>query len=768
MQGWMIGTVTGISLMAWMPTLPGTLGLSLLLAGLIASLVLRRFSRQPGLFLLAGLLSGIIYASLWGERLQERLAYVPKQGVSLELAGHVASPPQVRAYSRGVERQRFVFYSEDYPDCPFLLSYYGEQAIFAGQHLTLEARLKPPWGLANPGGFNFQTWLTQNRFCATGYVRDRSLEITRINSPELPLHQRLRQQVYNTLERVETSPVVRGLLLALVLGDRSQIPAPYWRLIRDTGLSHLFVISGLHVGLVAGFGFTLGAALARVPVVRGLPMAFYWLPRCLAMLAAVLFSGMAGFALPTQRALLMLLSLQAASLNYRRINARRSVLLALFLISVFDPLCTLNPGFWLSFTAVGLIFVLLSVWKQLPRWRQLLQIQCALSLGMGVFSSFWFGGLSLVSPLANLCMVPIVSIAIVPLCLISVLLLLVSPAHAGAAMTPLEWFIQLLPAPQAYLDILQNHLWLQVSPGAVAICLAGLATLLLMARPRVFRWHLLVLLLPLLLPVWTGYRQARLGPDDMAVTVLDVGQGLAVLVQSRDFAMLYDTGGGDSEAPNIASSVIYPFLQQQNQLQLNSLVISHGDRDHASGANFLLDKLSIGELWYGEHALDDGAITQRPCQRGHQIRHGPLLIRQLHPQVSDINNSSNDRSCVLLLDFFGFRVLLPGDISSEVEMELVREFGGTLQADLLIVPHHGSATSSSGPFIRAVAPQIAVVSAGFLNRFGHPRASVTERYTRYDTRLLNTAEGGAVSAWIERGELVEIQAWRTARRFYWQ
>ena len=755
----MIGVVAGIAALAWTPWLPPW---EWLIA--VAALCRWLLRWRIGTLWVLGLLCGCAYGDWWSARLPQPELPRVGQAELRQLRGWVMEPPQLRQFSEGGQRQRFAFVADSGLDCRALLSYYGEVPLRAGQRWQFEVRLKPVWGLANPGSFNYQVWLTRNRFCATGYVRDKSMRRLEGRETPVPRHQLWRQHLHSGIQDLPLSELGRGLVLALTLGDRSQIPAASWDWIRKLGLGHLLVISGLHVGLVAGFGFYAGWLLCRVPGLQRIPLASHRLPRYCAMAVAALFSALAGFSLPTQRALATLVAVQLASLWQRRLSGRRALLLALLLVSLIDPLCTHSPGFWLSFGAVALILYLLHLWRGTPRWRMAVQMQCLLAAATGLLGSLWFGGLSLVAPLANLLAVPLVCFVMVPLCLLAALFLPGLPAWSG-------WLLQWVDGMAAWFARTQQPgfpgselVWQQLQPLPLGLLLA-LSGLLLLTLAWRQPWAWLSLLL--LVPVLYSHRAEPVADGDLKLMVLDVGQGLSVVVRTAQYTMVYDTGAGDPSGPNMASSVVVPYLRRQGIDRIDTLVISHGDRDHAGGVYTLVDSLTVGELWYGDRPFAV-AVPQRPCRRGGRSSFGALEIRQYHPAELVGTEKSNDRSCVLMLNHLGYRILLPGDISKFVERELLlANAGRELSADLLLVPHHGSLTSSSSLFVRKVAPALAVVSAGFLNRFGHPHPIVRKRYLALNSALFNTASDGAVEIWVRNGELFRVRAQRQHRPPHW-
>jgi competence protein ComEC len=758
----MMGTVVGIVALVWMPAAAISAGIATGLL-IIVLLVFLRLPRKITRFG-AGMIVGAVYAALWINNLSSdllKLAPGQEQAQQIQLQGWIVAPPQRREYAAGVVRQRVEFRAETRPHCTLLLSYYGGETLRVGQRWQWQARLKPAWGLANPGSFNFQSWLLQTGFCGSGYVREESLLLLDEDSKQQSWHQRFRQEFLDVVAATDLSPSARALLAALAIGDRSLFPTEEWQHISRLGLSHLFVVSGLHIGLVAGIGFGLGAVLSRLPRMRRMFRAHQIYPQLCALILATLFAFLSGFGLPAQRALLMLLAVQLATLNLRRLDGPRALLLAAFMVNVRDPLCTHNPGFWLSFAAVALILLIIHRWPSSRGWRQMLRMQLMLSFGLGLFASIWFGGLSLLAPLINLLLIPLVSIVLVPMSLLSLLGVAMVDTVPGPSVAIFELAATVLNWLGIVRLQLNEFIWLQIQPGLMMLILAGTGVVLLLLRHQPWLGLAGALLLPLAL-----YPGSRLPPGELRVTVFDVGQGLSVLIRSGDYRLLYDTGAGDPDGFNMAQAVILPYLRQYGIHRLDSLVISHSDRDHASGVKTLDRELSIGEIYYGDHS-QPSKVNQIACQRGQQWRRGDLSIRVLNPGANVAADSNNDRSCVLLLDFAGYRILLPGDIGRKAELEMVRRYGDQLAANLLISPHHGSLSSSSGPFLRRVAPQLAIVSAGFLNRFRHPRVEVMQRYQRLGVLTYSTADSGALELRVRGGELVQLEAFRDGFRPYW-
>lgn len=748
MLSWMKVSAAGVLAVGWLPALPPVCAC---LAGAVCALLLRPLGPRAAVLLLSALL-GAAYGSWWGRELLDARLHPALENIPLPAVVRVLEPPQQRAFSRGGLRQRFaadvllLSCPASRPDCErhigrVLLSYYGKQTLRAAERWQVELKLKRPRGLANPGSFNYESWLARHRFAATGYIRDR--ELLPLDSTGGLWHQRWRQALGDSLLEQAVDQDVAGVLLALSTGDRSRLSQAAWERLQRYGLNHLVVISGLHVGLVAGIGFLIGRIGGR---------------RCAHLSAAslaLIYSALAGFALPTLRALVMLACVQVVALSRRRLRPVQGLSAALLVVSLVEPLASFGAGFWLSFGAVAFIFYLRHMQPQLATWRFTLFLQLTLAPAMGLLASFWFGGFGWLAPLANLVAVPVLTFWMAPLCL------------AGAVLAPFDaagsvWELAALPVKGFLLadQRMDLPLWLAFRPDLPTLGGVLLAILALVAhRALPLRRTVALLLLAAV-----ALRPGHTAPGGLEVWLLDVGQGLSVVLRQGDFAMVYDTGAGDPAGPNMASAVLVPFLEEAGIQRLDLLVISHGDNDHASGVHSLHAHLPIAETWFGEAAFP-GIPRQQACRAGQRRRFGDVDIEVLGPPGAGAEG--NNASCVLRVHNGGYRLLLPGDIETEVEYALLRNRREQLSADLLVLPHHGSRSSSSSAFLAAVAPDLVLLSRGYHNRFGHPHGVVTRRLQAFGLRACDSAEQGAIAVRASDGYLRSVVGWRHKRRYYW-
>jgi competence protein ComEC len=507
--------------------------------------------------------------------------------------------------------------------------------------------------------------------------------------------------------------------------------------------------------------------LQRLLLLPGLSVG--WLPGLLALACSIAYSAMAGFLVATQRALCMLCCFILAGMAGRASGPGNTLLLAAVVVLALNPLAALGSGFWLSFCSVAALFWL-SAWQRgLRSWRRVLWTHGFMSLAMVPLGAWWFGGTSVVAGPANLVMVPLVGMVVVPLALLAVVAMLALPWAEPSLWRLAAWPLQhVLPVARQLSDA--GGTWFyQQTPGALADVLLACVGVALLIAPvsRYARSLALLLVLPLILPPDFPARFPRAEePAGLTrVTVLDVGQGTSVVVEAGARVLVYDTGGGDPGGNNMAGSVLLPYLRQRGIGALDTLVISHPDNDHSAGAGTLLAALPATRVYHGlpMPVLDSG----RPCLSGQAWRWpGGQRFQFLSPEGAGAG-SSNDHSCVLQIEAGGRRLLLVGDVENGRERELVRYWGETLASDWLLVAHHGSRTSSSWALLKAVQPAIAVVSAGYASRFGHPHGDVVDRLQRMGAAVHNTATGGALAFEFVPGQPVRVTSWRQQLRRFW-
>ncbi len=763
MRSWMSGLVVGIISVGWWPALPGNF--FTLLASLAGVLSLRQGQRGAKCF--SGLLLGCALGMAHGNALLQHRLPESCVGSALTLSGEVVSLPRRSQMPDGTPRQRFELLVRNLQPlhCAgprrVLLSYYGPQAMVPGEHWRFVVQLKKPWGLANPGSFNLQSWFAQTGIDARGTVRrDQARQISAAN-PFYQAHHRARARISERISGLPLDADVRAILQALTVADKSGIDSRLWSLLQQFGVNHLLVISGLHIGLVAAAAYLIGGSLQRLGACMGANRS---LPGLCALLMAGAYAALAGFSLATQRALYMLAAFIFADLLGRRGRASGNLLLAAALVLGLNPLAALGSGFWLSFGAVAALLWLGQWQRGAGRVRRVAGTHVFMALLMLPLGAWWFAGGSLAAAPANLLMIPLLGVWVVPVALLASVCFLL-----GSSMELLLWQVAAWPLQH----ILPVARWLdQLSPGwmywhlqggAVAIFLAACAVLLLVI-PGAKRLRLIAALFPLPLVLPHDPREP-LPQEHTRVTVLDVGQGTAVLLQAGGRVLLYDTGGGDPAGSNMARSVILPLLRRRGVDSLDTLIVSHPDLDHAAGVRDVLRLLPAARQLYGGA---QGAMPQgRPCLAGESWSWPGGQIFQILSPAMETALPSNNASCVLSVEIDGYRLLLPGDIEGSRERQLVRYWGEGLLSDWLLAAHHGSRTSSSQTFLKMVRPDLVVLSHGYANRFGHPHPLVMQRLQVAADTVIGTAASGALEFTVVPGQPLSISSYRQELRRYW-
>jgi len=624
-----------------------------------------------------------------------------------------------------------------------------------GQTVQLKVKFKPAHGLSNLGSFSYQTWLNSKSISATGYVKNH--KDNQLLDPENTLRQQLFSTYKNILSNYRIEHELSPLLLALGFGSRTELNQNLWQVLQVTGTGHLIAISGLHIGLVA-----TGCFFIVMLLFRALPLGFFvrshrfqtinirYCAIGLSMMAAFSYGYLAGFSLPTIRALVMLTFYWVIRLLGIKLSIKRWLLLTLFVITIITPFSLFTASFWLSIYAVTIIF--LTLWRFKRRistghkfWRfikGLVVIQLSLTVMLLPISAVFFQQISAVALFANIIAVPWMSFLSIPLCLLSILLMPISETLSQVFIMLCLESVQFL---WYYLTYLSTKSWAVITLSSINVqllVLVGLfSVIFLFFQPKfttndnylvsIFCCSVVILVI-----LAIGEKSNK-KLSHWQLVVFDVGQGLSILVQRDNKAVLYDTGASYESGFNMIEAVILPYLQHSGIQQLDKVVISHSDNDHAGGLAVLQQSIVIKELIYNSRK-DTMSST---CLQGRSFYWQGITIEVLWPDQAV--SKENDDSCVLLLTDGRHKVLLTGDISKKIEGKLIKQYP-ELRVDVLVVPHHGSKTSSSAAFISQLKPEFAIVSAGFLNRWHMPVLDVIKRYQEKNIQLLNSAESGQI------------------------
>ena len=727
----------------------------LLCVSLVASIaaLLHRRARPFALFAIGFVLFMLDGANIIGKRLDPRYA-----GDSMLVRLRVADFPRE---NDGNVTMTVVPVGDPRVPPRVRLSWFEPPVIpRIGETWELEVRLRRPRGSANPGGFDVESWLFRERFHATGYVvegkRNRLLW-----SGGASMIDAFRARFVARARAASGSRDAAGVLAAVGVGARHLLSRPQWDRFAATGTSHLMAISGLHVGLAAVAGFALVFGIAGSLPIRGNHYVA-------AVLSGIVIAGayalVSGFGVPARRAMLMLLVAGFSVARRRQVDSVMMAALAAVLVFIAEPVSTLMPGFHLSFAAVVVL-----LWLARRRGtiagrvsgpvRQLVVMQVFLMFGLLPLTATIFGRFAVLATPVNLLAVPVFSFVTVPLTLAagfvgdawesaSLSLLRIAGGSVSLVDTAIR-FAADLPVADGVIAELEGIAWLFV--------VMPLAWVVL---PRSWPGRYVAVLGALALMAW---KPPPPPGDCFDAWVLDVGQGLSVAIQTSQSVAVYDTGMRWRSGGSAAEHVILPFLASRGIETISHLVVSHSDIDHSGGAEVLLRRVAIEQVLAGEPLP---GIDTRQCVRGRRWWQDGIEFEILHPPADTLFEGNNS-SCVLRVSAGGHALLLTGDIEYPAERELLQS-AGRLGAGVVVVPHHGSRTSSSPAFVDAVAPAIAVISAGYANRWGFPAGVVAERWRSAGAAMPNTASDGAVSMRIcsDRG-IVDLAGERQRRRRFW-
>lgn len=833
MDWWLLTFFLGAILSLFLPEVPAVFQLFLLLCLAIGFFCHKNLRLSSGLWFGACWL--LTHAHFYHQKLPDNLLQLMLSKQALMVEGRVLSiqsKPVTSLDKKGgkktqtVSTKRFNFTVDKIGQQQLLspiiirLSWKKPTLDLAqGQQLLLKVKLKPAHGLSNIGSFNYLSWLKANNISASGYVlnlkkvksqvlkNDHELNRLKnsVKNQVISANTTFRQQLFKQYQRLAPEHDLTAILFALSFGDRSLLEPGIWRVLQSTGTSHLIAISGLHVGLLAGFTYLLVMQVIKYLPIKSANWQLinsHYLAIAVSILMASMYAYLAGFSLPTQRALVMLNIYWLSRLVGIKLTSKRLILLTLFIILIVSPFSLLTPSFWLSFYAVIIIFITLwrfKFWlnKGPAAWcfiKGLFIIQISLTVMLLPVTALFFQQISLVGLLANIIAVPWMSVFSIPSALLSVILM---PLNEQLSQWLMMLSLQSITWLWHYLELLSKQSYaiillplvqqkLIVIAGIVVFVLIYLVPLYYSKRIKQVLLGLLAsaLTLGFLIHIFISYgllshsfittsylivekglqskdyeEQVNRAFMPWQAVFFDVGQGLSVLIKRNEHAILYDTGAAYPSGFTISDAVITPYLQHLGIDKIDKVILSHSDNDHAGGIKHLIAKVPIDEVISNDATIinyerNDGAINNIPltgCQPDQSFIWQGLTFDILWPLATDLTDNTynrgkqtNDDSCVILIsDQYLNKLLLTGDISSKVELQLLKLYP-QLSVDILQVPHHGSKTSSSQKFLNQLSPEVALVSAGYLNRWYMPVAAVRQRYLDSNIQFLNNAKLGQI------------------------
>ncbi|MCL1077577.1 DNA internalization-related competence protein ComEC/Rec2 [Parashewanella spongiae] len=640
------------------------------------------------------------------------------------------------------------------------ISWRTTQTVKVGQVYQWQLKPKSITGILNKGGFNQQKYYLSRHIFAKANVK--SAELT-------GEQQSLRQQLLFSLSKALGKFNNSDLMLALLLGDKSQFSNHRWETLRQSGTGHLVAISGLHLSVISAWLFLCSFwFMTRLRQAQGKSnLVFAIVVSCF---GALFYAYLAGFAIATQRALIMLLVVMGLALFRRFSSPWERLLMALFVILIIDPLAVLSAGLWLSFTALTLILLSISHYQKSRsigkntyqkirvRLKQFILIQLCLSIGLGLLGALLFGGMSVHSIWVNLLVVPWFSVVVIPLAFISLIIWCVGRLLGlnwdygfeltDLSLQPFSWIVeQVHKLPFS---------WVHFSEVLIIPSVLFLIAIISFAiiHKTQYKWMSLILMLPLLFNLGKILISQS---NSWNLHLLDVGQGLAVVVEKNGKGFIYDTGAAYGESFSYAERAIVPFLNSVGLTEIDHIVISHSDNDHAGGLAVLRKQFPNSEIIANAEKLDP---TQNCYPKQFEWQGLEITILWPNSQLE-----GNDGSCVIKITDGRNSVLLPGDIEQYAEYSLLND-SSELKSDVLIAPHHGSRTSSSPEFVKAVSPELLLVPAGFNNRYGFPKQEIMQRYKNINSEIVVSGLQGQITVTFDENGY-RYQTYRSDFAPYW-
>ena len=683
--------------------------------------------------------------------------------VSGKIVGVPVQTPRYSRFDFVVDTLTWQGKAYDSPGKIRLKAYHNADVFKANQAWRFTVRLKQARGYQNPGSrFNYETYLFEHRIRATGYVRNEASN--RLLNPSLNKYSisKFRERISTFIQIHMRDAPRHGILTALIVGVRGAMSDADWRILQNTGTIHLVAISGLHIGLVSGLVMWVAARVWRLTGQLQTRIPAQNVAVISGLVAGCCYALLAGMTIPTRRAVVMLSVVAISMLLKRKPVPFELLILALSVVLLVDPLTPLATGFWLSFCAVAVIICCVTKLNQntchentrhintrpgnkysLPeKTKGWLSIQLGLSFGMAPLLLLLFHQLSLIAPLANLVAIPVIGFVAVPAALFG--LCLFALGFPELALVVFEYVLIAIDHVWSVLQFLAAANWSVWQPPSApiwALMLAAVGAALLFFRPPFpARFTAVLWFLPLLF-----FQPEKLGHGAFKYTMLEVGHGLASVVETQNHTLVYDTGPKFNGGMDAGKTVVVPYLKSRGIRNIDKLIISHEHSDHAGGYRAIDSVFNIDHFLAGVPDKIDGApLLAEKCLGGQKWLWDGVRFEILWPLNHDFAKGNN-ASCVLKISSRFGSLLLTGDIEGPAERMMVARHGERLAADILQVPHQGSKTSSTTTFLSRVKPKLALLSSGYLNQFGHPHQVISERYALRQIPLIDTAHSGALT-----------------------
>ncbi|MCF6287653.1 MAG: DNA internalization-related competence protein ComEC/Rec2 [Proteobacteria bacterium] len=746
-----VSFLAGASQLLWLPQISLNWSLATLIVAIVLSFYLfYRPKYQRIISAIIIFLIGFSYAVFSAQlNKNHQLKEVPSQFVSVK--GLVVELPRVTP-----KKTRFILEVEkSTPKMAvnrILVNWYGsKQKITPGQVWQLKLKLKPIHALYNPATFDYSKWLFRHGVDATATVKDGQL----LEKSQHNLFSKInefRLKITAIIQENISSERVASLLIALTVGNKSYISYEDSQLFQITGTAHLIAISGLHIGLIAFVGLLIGRLFFNLLASQRYNRFVF--EAVFSIFFALIYALLAGLSVPTIRALVMVVVFALSYALKSQVSRWHAWSFALLVVLLLDPLSVLDAGFWFSFIAVAvLMFAYTGKAFENSKVGGFIKAQLVILVGLMPLMIIVFHQFNLLTPFANFLILPLASIVLIPLLFLTLFVYLFSTYLASLLFLSVEKVTQLL---FYLLDNLQHFSFLNVSlptyNNAYILVLCLLAIIVLL--PRLFRWKWVVLIL--LVPLFIK-SENDLYEQEVRLRVIDVAQGLSILVQTQNHTMVYDTGAKYESGFSMAKAAIIPLLQSYGIKKIDKLILSHADNDHAGGVKEVVDAF--------EPDIFDVKGLYNSCQypltwQWDGVEFEVLSPFELEPYLG------NNASCVIKITSIYGSVLLTADIEEPVEYRLLSQFPEKIKSDVLIVPHHGSKSSSSQNFIQGVSPKYAINSSGYANQFNHPHALIKQRYTQRGIKFYDTQSSGMITIDIGSNG-VKVTSYLAENKHFW-